>query len=49
MPWRPKRTRTRWTYAEFARLPSEGSTRYEIIDDELYVTPAPGHVCTSGS
>ena len=34
--------RTRWTYAEFARLPSEGSTRYEVIDDELYVTPAPG-------
>ena len=37
-----ERTRTRWTYAEFARLPSEGSTRYEVIDDELYVTPAPG-------
>jgi len=36
-----ERTRTRWTYAEFARLPSEGSTRYEVIDDELYVTPAP--------
>jgi Uma2 family endonuclease len=39
-----ERTRTRWTYAEFARLPSEGSTRYEIIDDELYVTPAPGRL-----
>lgn len=37
-----ERTRARWTYAEFARLPSEGSTRYEIIDDELYLTPAPG-------
>jgi Uma2 family endonuclease len=37
-----ERTRTRWTYAEFARLPSEGGTRYEVIDDELYVTPAPG-------
>ncbi|HUF75967.1 MAG TPA: Uma2 family endonuclease [Longimicrobiales bacterium] len=36
-----ERTRTRWTYAEFARLPSEGSTRHEIIDDELYVTPSP--------
>jgi len=35
-------TRKRWTYAEFARLPSEGSTRYEVIDDELFVTPAPG-------
>jgi Uma2 family endonuclease len=33
--------RVRWTYAEFARLPSEGSTRYEIIDDELVVTPGP--------
>ena len=36
-----KRTRQRWTYAEFARLPSEGSTRYEVIDGELVVTPAP--------
>ena len=35
------RSRTRWTYAEFARLPSEGSTRYEVIDGELAVTPAP--------
>lgn len=34
--------RKRWTYAEFARLPSAGSTRYEVIDDELFVTPAPG-------
>jgi len=33
--------RTRWTYAEFARLPSETSTRYEIIDGELVVTPSP--------
>ena len=31
----------RWTYAEFARLPSEGSTRYEVIAGELVVTPAP--------
>ena len=35
------RSRTRWTYAEFARLPSEGSTRYEVIHGELAVTPAP--------
>ena len=35
------RSRMRWTYAEFARLPSEGSTRYEVIDGELAVTPAP--------
>lgn len=31
----------RWTYAEFARLPDSGTTRYEIIADELVVTPAP--------
>lgn len=37
-----KSTGKRWTYAEFARLPTSGSTRYEIIDDELVVTPAPG-------
>lgn len=37
-----KSTQKRWTYAEFARLPESGSTRYEIIDDELYVTPGPG-------
>jgi len=35
------RSRTSWTYSEFARLPSEGSTRYEVIDGELAVTPAP--------
>lgn len=35
------RTRARWTWAEFARLPSEGSRRYEVIADELYVTPGP--------
>lgn len=34
-------TRKRWTYSEFARLPTSGSTRYEIVDDELVVTPAP--------
>lgn len=32
---------TRWTYAEFARLPSEGSQRYEVIAGELVVTPSP--------
>lgn len=35
-------TRKRWTYAEFARLPESGRTRYEVIDDELVVTAAPG-------
>jgi Uma2 family endonuclease len=32
---------SRWTYPEFARLPSEGGRRYEVIDGELVVTPAP--------
>lgn len=35
------RTRVRWTYAEYARLPDLGSARQEIIADELVVTPAP--------
>jgi len=35
------RSRARWTYAEFARLPSEGSARYEVVDGNLAVTPAP--------
>ncbi|HSU14413.1 Uma2 family endonuclease [Longimicrobium sp.] len=30
----------RWTYAEFARLPSDGN-RYEVIGGELYVSPSP--------
>lgn len=30
-----------WSYADFARLPDDGN-RYEIIDGELHVTPAPG-------
>jgi Uma2 family endonuclease len=34
-------TRKRWTYAEFARLPESGSTRYEVIDHHLVVTPGP--------
>ena len=33
--------RKRWTYSEFARLPESGSSRYEVIADELVVTPAP--------
>ena len=36
------RTRRRWTYSEFARLPDGGGVRHEVIDDELFVTPAPG-------
>lgn len=36
-----ERARARWTWEEYARLPSEGSTRYEVIDGELFVTPAP--------
>ena len=35
-------TRARWTYAEFARLPSQPGTRQEIIADQLVVTPSPG-------
>jgi Uma2 family endonuclease len=31
----------RWTYAEYARLPTGTSTRYEIIAGELVVTPSP--------
>lgn len=30
-----------WTWAEFARLPSEGGTRHEVVAGELVVTPAP--------
>jgi Uma2 family endonuclease len=35
------RTGSRWTYAEFARLPGGDGKRREIIADELVVTPAP--------
>ena len=31
---------SRWTYAEYARLPNDGN-RYEVIDGEVLVTPAP--------
>jgi Uma2 family endonuclease len=30
-----------WTYAEYARLPDDGN-RYEVIDGEVCVNPAPG-------
>jgi Uma2 family endonuclease len=30
-----------WTYSEYARLPDDGQ-RYEVIDGEVCVTPAPG-------
>ena len=36
-----RKSRMRWTYAEYARLPTSGSTRYEVIDGELAVTPSP--------
>lgn len=35
------KTQRRWTWTEFARLPSEGSTRYEVIAGQLYMTPGP--------
>ena len=35
------RSRMRWSYEEYARLPTSGSTRYEVIADELAVTPSP--------
>jgi len=39
------RSRHRWTYEEYARLPTPseaGGTRFEVIDGELYVAPSPG-------
>jgi Uma2 family endonuclease len=38
---RPASTWTEWTYSEYARLPDDGN-RYEVIDGEVLVTPAPG-------
>ncbi|HUF49794.1 MAG TPA: Uma2 family endonuclease [Longimicrobiales bacterium] len=35
------RAARQWTYADYARLPDDGN-RYEVIDGEVYVTPAPG-------
>jgi len=36
----PTPTRYTWTYDEYARLPDDGN-RYEVIDGEVLVTPAP--------
>lgn len=38
-----------WTYEDYLQLPEDGN-RYEIIEGELYVTPAPGtaHQYSSG-
>jgi Uma2 family endonuclease len=33
-------TRYTWTYSEYARFPDDGN-RYEVIDGEVLVTPAP--------
>ena len=38
---RPANTWTEWTYSEYARFPDDGD-RYEVIDGEVLVTPAPG-------
>lgn len=35
------RTGDVWTYSEYARLPDDGN-RYEVIEGEVLVTPAPG-------
>ena len=37
----PTGTAPEWTYAEYARMPDDGN-RYEVIDGEVCVTPAPG-------
>lgn len=37
----PTGSASQWTYAEYARLPDDGN-RYEVIDGEVCVTPAPG-------
>src|SRR5207253_6173538 len=34
-------TRLNWTYADYASLPDDGN-RYEVLDGEVLVTPAPG-------
>lgn len=36
----PKRTRIPYTYREYALLPNDGR-RYEVVDGELLVSPAP--------
>jgi Uma2 family endonuclease len=36
----PPATPYQWTYSEYARFPDDGN-RYEVIDGEVLVTPAP--------
>jgi Uma2 family endonuclease len=36
----PQVARHGWTYSEYARLPDDGN-RYEVLDGEVLVTPAP--------
>jgi Uma2 family endonuclease len=36
----PSATPHPWTYADYARLPDDGN-RYEVLDGEVLVTPAP--------
>jgi Uma2 family endonuclease len=38
---RPSSPASEWSYAEYARLPDDGN-RYEVIDGEVCMTPAPG-------
>lgn len=38
---RPTSPTAEWTYSEYARLPDDGN-RYEVIDGEVCMTPAPG-------
>ena len=38
---RPSSPATEWTYSEYTRLPDDGN-RYEVIDGEVCMTPAPG-------
>ena len=47
---RPTNAASDWTYSEYARLPDDGN-RYEVIDGEVCVTPAPGpaHQSVAGS
>lgn len=37
---RPTGTTGGWNYSEYARLPDDGN-RYEVLDDEVLVTPGP--------
>jgi Uma2 family endonuclease len=38
------RSKVRWTYEEYVRLPTSGTMRYEVIHGELAVTPSPTSV-----